>query len=155
MLSVINLCIGTFWTELSCWYRCYSNKAMSSLQKSFGRYHDLDESYEISIFQMTLGFFLLHRFCFYTSFFLVGSVLSMFLSPFLCCVLFVILLLCCLSLYYFVCVQGCQCIWIVHTWLPFRFSLRLIHFNGFVVRDIYILFSEVRLINESSREITS
>jgi hypothetical protein len=63
MLSVINLCTGIFWTELSCWYRRYSNKATSSLQKSDGRYHDLVERYKISISQMTFGFFLLHIFC--------------------------------------------------------------------------------------------
>ena len=200
MLSVINLSTGIFWTELSCWYRRYSSKATSSLQKSDGRYHDLVERCKISISQMTFGFFLLHIFCVcsiinnnstgihykymnntavyykkqelltslelldslpFFCFLLVVSVLSIFFSFFELCfalVLFVFVLcrvcprlpvfLDCSFLIASVSglfILGCQCFWIVHSWLLFRFSLTLIHFNRFVVRDLYILFSEVRV----------
>ena len=55
----------------------------------------------------------------------VESVLLIFFS-YLCCVvsffLYFILLLC---LFYssFLCTQCCQCLWIIHSWLPLRFSL--------------------------------
>jgi hypothetical protein len=45
-------------------------------------------------------------------------------------VLFIFLALClsfCLSSSCVVCVQCCQCLWIVHSWLSFRFSLMFIY----------------------------
>jgi hypothetical protein len=53
-----NIADQKFWTELSCWRKSYSNKQgyvapmfKASLQKFYGRHHNLVDRYEISISQ--------------------------------------------------------------------------------------------------------
>ena len=56
----------------------------------------------------------------------------------------VLYVLFCLSLFCVLCNQCCQCLWVVHSWLPLRFSLTfsfcVVLYNSFVAHFLWQLY---------------